>query len=337
MKIYYEIAFLLFLICLKVETVSSMKFCCCIYKKDPFRGFEKSSGEVVSIEMPESLEKDEIGNKILKLCHAKNGLPSYENIERLKKGNFNLDKQTCEKECSFLILEMNEKFDIEQEENRMEKAKKLRDRRKRLANQLESKISDNVNNLYKGGRCLHGVIQDNNKKSNDIINNFIDHLLHIDKNKKPKNELKAEFDDLSFLSLSDENEYSECLEKDNNFLFEQISLTNNRNDTHHSNKISAISTENNLLEPDATEGSLKREINNLDNQILYLEKKNKRPINFILDRFSIPDDILIMMLKIFELTLEDTVRRMRIYLEDTIYFQFKIADKIRPYHKKKFA
>jgi hypothetical protein len=34
-----------------------------------------------------------------------------------------------------------------------------------------------------------------------------------------------------------------------------------------------------------------------------------------------------MIIKIFEITLDDVIHKMRNYFEDTVYFQFKIADK----------
>jgi hypothetical protein len=334
MKIYSEIAFIIFLISINLKTISTLKFCCCIYRKDPFRGFEKSFGEVMETDISENSEKEEIGNKILKLCLSKNGLPSFENIERIKKGKYDINPQTCDKECSYLILEMNDKFDVEQEENRMEHAKKLREKRKSLSDLLKNKKFDNLNNLYKGKRCIYEVNKDKKGKSKKNSNNFIDHLLQVDKNKNFNNDTNVGIDDLSFLTLSDENlDYLEI--GNNNHLGEDL-FENFEENKHHSDTLSLVTTENDIIEADQSEEAIKTEIMNLDNQILNLETKNKRPFSFILERLSIPDDILIMMLKIFEMTLDDAVIAMKNYYEDTIYFQFRIVDKIRPHKKKKF-
>jgi hypothetical protein len=335
MKILTELAFILFLISINLKNIDTLKFCCCIYRKDPFRGFEKSFGEVMETDIPESSEKEEIGNKFLKLCLSKNGLPSFENIDRVNKGKYDVTPQTCDKECSYLILEMNDKFDLEQEENRMEHARKLREKRKSLNDLLKNKMSNNLNDLYKGKQCIYELNKYKKDKNKKNSNNCIDHNLQGDKNKKINNNTNVEFEgDLSFLTLSDENlDYLEI--GNNNHLGEDL-FENFDANKHHSDTLSLVTTENNIAESDLSEEAIKTEIINLDNQILHLETKNKRPFSFILERLSIPDDILIMMLKIFETTLDDAVIAIKQYYEDTIYFQFRIVDKIRPHNKKKF-
>ena len=59
---------------------------------------------------------------------------------------------------------------------------------------------------------------------------------------------------------------------------------------------------------------------------MYLEKKNTRPLDFILERFTIKDTILVMVIKIFERTLDEVLLTMKRDLEDMIYFQFKIVE-----------
>lgn len=82
-------------------------------------------------------------------------------------------------------------------------------------------------------------------------------------------------------------------------------------------------TENDIT----SEEELKKEIEKLEIQIIYLNKKNKKPIDFILDRFSIQDDVLVKIIKIFEISLDEVVHDIKSYFEDTVYFQFKVADK----------
>lgn len=76
-----------------------------------------------------------------------------------------------------------------------------------------------------------------------------------------------------------------------------------------------------------SENDLKKEIEKLEIQIIYLNKKNKKPIDFILDRFSIQDDVLVKIIKIFEISLDEVIHDIKSYFEDTVYFQFKVADK----------
>ena len=144
MKINYKRNFIYILFIISIEKYTcAIKYCCCIYKKDPFRGFEKSSAEICTLDKTEALEKEEIGTKILKICKSKNGLPTYENLDRIKRQNYDVDQSKCEKECSYMIIEMNEKFQEEQEENRMEQARILKEKRRNLTIYLDSKINEN--------------------------------------------------------------------------------------------------------------------------------------------------------------------------------------------------
>ena len=59
---------------------------------------------------------------------------------------------------------------------------------------------------------------------------------------------------------------------------------------------------------------------------MYLEKKNTKPIDFILERFTIKDNILVMIIKIFEKTLDEVLSNMKVDMDDTIYFQFKVVE-----------
>ena len=54
--------------------------------------------------------------------------------------------------------------------------------------------------------------------------------------------------------------------------------------------------------------------------------KNTRPLDFILERFTIKDTILVMIIKIFERTLDEVLLSMKRDMEDMIYFQFKIVE-----------
>jgi len=76
-----------------------------------------------------------------------------------------------------------------------------------------------------------------------------------------------------------------------------------------------------------SEEALKSEIEKLEIQIVFLTKKNKKPIDFILDRFSIQDHVLVKIIKIFENSLEEVINDIKTYFEDIVYFQFKVADK----------
>jgi hypothetical protein len=75
-----------------------------------------------------------------------------------------------------------------------------------------------------------------------------------------------------------------------------------------------------------TNSEILQEIDELELQIMYLEKKNTKPIDFILERFNIKDNILVMIIKIFEKTLDEVLSNMKTDMDDTIYFQFKVIE-----------
>ena len=76
-----------------------------------------------------------------------------------------------------------------------------------------------------------------------------------------------------------------------------------------------------------TDEEIKAHIERIDGELIYLNKKNKRPIDFILDRFKINDSVLVKIIRIFESSMDEVVDKVKSYFEDTLYFQFKIASK----------
>jgi len=80
---------------------------------------------------------------------------------------------------------------------------------------------------------------------------------------------------------------------------------------------------------------LNEKIDVLDLEIMYYEKKNKRPLSFILDRFNIKDEILVKLIKIFEFSLEEVVFDYKRSLKENIFFQLKLLNKYEIKKNKK--
>jgi len=81
---------------------------------------------------------------------------------------------------------------------------------------------------------------------------------------------------------------------------------------------------------DQTDGvSIKRIIDRLELEISYMKKKNTKPIDFIMNRFSIQDDIMIKIIRIFESTLEEVITYHTNYISESAYFQFRLMDKLK--------
>jgi len=210
-----------------------------------------------------------------------------------------------------LLKDLNEKYNIIQEENRLSDAKSLKEKRKKLKKILDKKISENVNCFHKGEKCNISIATKSKDNKNDPLNK----VSTIKKNNIMIETIGS--DVISFDSFSDS--YSK---PDLDYLM-TISSENTGNNNDNIEVIPTLTT----THYERSDLDVKIEIEKLDSEIMYLEKKNKRPIDYILDRFSIQDDILVLIIKIFDRTLDDVIYTMKNYYEDTIYFQFKIADK----------
>lgn len=308
-------------------------FCCCLFSKDPFRGFQSTASNILSFEIS-TFQKDEIGNRILAICHdALQGFPSSENIERIKNKECSVKKDECTKECSYLMRELNEQYNVRQEENREKEAKLLREKRKKLLKVVESKVMENVDSMYKGEKCKN-TIKAKKKETNNPNNKY--------KAKSSNSENVVETignNDISFDSITEVS--SNKMDEPIFDTLETVNTMNGLNTMNNLNHIVPITTRSgksssNLIIPTISsfqsyksDINIDKELDKLDNHIMYLEKKNKRPIDFILDRFNIQDDILVIIIKIFEATLDDVIKKMKNYFEDTVYFQFNIAEKLK--------
>jgi hypothetical protein len=290
--------------------VDTFDFCCCIYTKDPFRGFECSNASIMTLKLNGILdiERQKIGLKILNLCRSEGGTPTIENINRIKQiDTYTLTTSICEKECFFIIREMNERFDVEQEWNRLEEAKKLRERRTFFLRMLEVKIQKSTKRFYNGEK-YKGENKISNKEKPQMIKNVTKETDLLDR-------INVSFDSVSECSVNEEDEFDKYLG--------QIGLDSHY-DYDRDNRYS-ISSSQSVIN---TGIDIDKETEKLDNHIMYLEKKNQRPLDYILDRFSIPDDILVQIIKLFESTLEYVIKKTNGYFESEIFFQFEIADKV---------
>lgn len=327
MKLLYIL--ILYIINLSIKNINceQIPFCCCFYNKDAFRGFQTSSIEILYIKN-NGLDKSDIGNSLMHMCMNKNGFPSIENIERLKSNILILSDKKCKKECEYLIRELNDKYNIKQEENRKIEGKKLKQSLSELKKKINNQIQININSLYNGKKCDVTIgSKINSKNNNNNILNLRNNLILSDSNINNNdnesinvNNLKKNDEDIiSFDSVSLSSHHSledPELEKALN-AYEDT----NNNDFKGIKIVDSIDI-NNLK----NNQEILKEIDELKLKIMYLDKKNSKPIDFILERFTIKDNILVMIIKIFEKTLEEVINNMKIYFEEQIYFQFKIVE-----------
>ena len=293
-KLYYLLIFIQIILIIKPEEIP---VCCCFFDKDAFRGFQITKTDIFNIKKT-GLDKAEIGNMVMNVCLNKKGFPTVENIERLKTGNFLLTNKKCERECNFLTRQLNDNYNIKQETNRNIEAKRLREIKNELARKINAQIAININNLDYKGQLLNEGLIGNRRKFSDSSN---------------------ESDILSFDSVSLPSHHS----LDNPELEKALNAYNDNND----NNFNGIKLDDNKVNYEySSNEEINQKIDELELEIMYLEKKNTRPLDFILERFTIKDTILVMVIKIFERTLDEVLLTMKRDLEDMIYFQFKIVE-----------
>ena len=290
--------------------------CCCFFNKDPFRGFQSTSNQILQIKKT-GLDKAELGTMIMNLCIGTKGFPSAENIERLKSENYAITPQQCDKECFYLTRQLNDNYIISQEKNRNNEAKHLRQIKRELEAKINSQIKINIDSLSKGDKCQIRIISKakdyNAKKLNSIMDPMFSNQ-NSTINQGDGNSL------LSFDSVSIPSHHS----IDNPELEEALRAYDDL-DSNNFNGIK-LDYKNNDYKNLVTNDDILEEIDELELEIMYLEKKNTKPIDFILERFTIKDKILVMIIKIFEKTLDEVLSNMKVDMDDTIYFQFKVVE-----------
>lgn len=290
-------------------TSTEIPICCCFYNKDPFRGFQSTSNQILSIK-DSGYDKAEIGNMIMNMCMAVKGFPSVENIERLKNNISQLTKEKCNKECFYLTRQLNDNYIIQQEENRIKEAKNLRKSKKVLEDKIAQQVKINVDSLNRGKSCQIRIYAKTDSKGS---------LLNEAMSRNNQNKIMDDLEDITFDSVSLSSHHS----LDNPDL--EMAL-NAYEDSLNENVNNLRIEDINKRQNDSNEDILKM-IDELQLEILYLEKKNTRPIDFILERYTIKDKVLEMIIRIFEKTLNQVISTMKTDMENSIYFQFKIVEK----------
>ena len=369
-----------------INQIKAYDYCCCLFSQDPFRGYNIIKSQILSFDHSH-LDKESIGSKMINQCYRTfNGFPSLENINYLKRDIFTINQKTCDKDCNYFIRDLNEKYNIKQEQNREKEAKRLKDVKRKLDSILKEKLIENMNNLYKGKPCNAKIknlsvndlksnsfkIPDSdlmnqnglNSDSNPYIPSVGDLSIDSDNDEEPSYldlnnpkyniEIRNKIDEELKNKKLKESDFDDENELENKKNKKKINRGfNNSSETNFQNEITDIEINSelklsNLLKNNPnylsvktsfkeetefsqsniqSEDHLKTEIENIEVQIIYLNKKNKKPIDFILDRFSIKDDVLVKIIKIFELSLDEVIHNLKIYFEDTVYFQFKVAEK----------
>ena len=288
-----------------ITTEVKFEIGCCTYEMDPFRGFTIKDCKETSVETL-ILYKDQIGYEIIELCEKQfSGIPANDNFQRLKNDKKILSKEECLKDCEDLVQQLNESYAIIQENNRIKEAKKLRILKKSLQGELNTQIGRYSKNLSSGNNCkLSG--------SKNINIQFGQEFPSSVNNRGADNVIKNKVEESGF-------------EQKNQIIEEKA------NDLSPFPSLSVETKEEKLFRG----LPLSEKIELLDLEIMYFEKKNKRPLSFILDRFNIKDEILVKLIKVFELSLEEVVINYKTSMKENIFFQLKLFNKYEIKKNKK--
>ena len=271
---------------------------CCTYESDPFRGFSMKECKETSLETF-MFEKDTLGYEMIEICEKKfSGIPANDNIIRLKKDIYKFDRDQCLNDCKELIQQLNENYYLKHENNRMNEAKKLKEKKKKIEDELRIKRNKITKSLNEGKSCTSTFKYNKNSQHASLYNPCS--LINRGNNKIIKESVK-QF-----------NNYEKQQQKIENKINELMLNTDNSLETDEEKNFRSLSLEN--------------KIEILDLEIMYFEKKNHSPLSYILDRFNIKDEILVKLIKNFEISLEGVINDYKRYMKENIFFSLKLLN-----------
>lgn len=294
--------------------LAKLEFCCCIYQRDSFKGFKLLNSKVVDLNDYWLSNKD-AGNKIFDHCiHIEKGFPSLNNILRVEKNVYSLNIKDCENECKALIKQFDEKY-ISVQESLRDKAVILnKEKIKALKTKLKGIEDISINKLHKGLKYLINNVK--NDKKNNILSEI--NLLNLNSKKSKNDKIFIPLNtDATLETLSSNTDQNLNYINNNNF---------NINNSNRTNFI--INNEDYILISNNAE-EIRNEILKLESENYYLNKKNKKPVEFILDRFTMQDEILTHLLMIFEKAIEETISIMKNTYNDMVFYKLQLGDRKR--------
>jgi hypothetical protein len=169
LKSQFTLKIILLIVNILIKYYNTLEYCCCLFRKDPFRGFLNFDNKIMSFDHT-YYDKESMGYKMINQCYRQNnGFPSFENINNLKNNIFTKDIKACDRECQLFLWDLNEKYNILQEQNRDLEAKRLNKNKKKLESFLQKKIIKNSEYLYSGKPFERNKNSEKkNNKKNDI-------------------------------------------------------------------------------------------------------------------------------------------------------------------------
>ena len=288
-KLFYLI---IIITCLSAfHSSTQVYYCCCNLEQDKFRGFQNKGYNIIELNT-EFLPRRKIKKSIIDDCLDKKGYPDLNSYRKIING-ISILKPNCEKECEDTRKTLNDKFIKEVELEKKQEILRLKDKKTQIKAQLVNN-SKNQSSLLTAGLSLTSR---NNYKSTNLISVKI----------KGRNNGVAN-SNLTFAS-SDSNLscdiFNTLCHNENNMTYDDNLKVNTSSEMNHS-----ISTQKPKQELKLKNTKIIKESNNtqLDLNAINIEIdvlcKEKRPLDYIIERFSIDDRLLIKLIKLFQKSLE---------------------------------
>jgi len=177
-----------------------------------------------------------------------------------------------------------------------------------------SRVNNNVNNVN-----LINIINNSIQTQSNVVNTD-DSFQEFEK----KDSKESKEDNLSFSSFSSDASVSKIEQK------AKKKKTVHKVEEIKPDKKDFADELDELDDFEFMEGSdLKKLINSLELEIIYMSKKNSKPFDFIMNRLTTPDDILFRIIKIFETSLEEMISEQMKNTTESAYFQFKLVEQFK--------
>lgn len=304
--------------CIVLRSVSlNFSYCCCILEKDKFRGLIKAQHFSYRLEGDDAQVKN-IRNHIKEECLDQNGVPSLETIIKYKTGNYKA-KLDCNRDCDTLRKDINENFLRNVDKIKMKEVIALKETRNKLKQTMQE-TNNNTSSLLHLGRSIMSTSRSSITKLSNIkftTRNQINSNCVNDEHQSTENlgedpifnslfpRTESTDLDLHLVTSSDLNSFDPTRNKNNKITgkISTISSTDFKKDSNDCLKLKSTfqpAYKGNSLE-------IQKKLNTISIEIDVLSK-NKRPLEYIFDRFTFSDELLIKLIRIFTESLDIAVQ-----------------------------
>lgn len=304
--------FVIVILCLLSHSHSlNFSYCCCVIEKDKFRGLVKAQQFSFRFEGEDAQMKN-IRNHIKDECLDKNGVPSLETIIKYKTGNYKA-KIDCSRDCDTSRKDINETFLRNVDKIKKREVNALRETQSKLKQVMQEANSSTSSLLHLGMSIM--------TTSRSSISKFSS-IKFTTRNQNDRNCVTEERQsteslgedtifnslfprtestdlDLHLVTSSDLNNFEPGSTRNKNSKLGKICTSGIGKASKEGHKLRAS-----LQAPSKCNSlEIQKQLNTISIEIDVLSK-SKRPLEYIFDRFTFSDELLIKLIRIFTESLD---------------------------------